>query len=83
MREARAHLELKGQLTGELNREAAQAIPQHTLIIVPARVPAGAPANLHATLPPIPEALRLEPGMHVIDVEAEDLEAGQSGERPG
>ncbi|HZY72407.1 MAG TPA: hypothetical protein VFE22_04800 [Edaphobacter sp.] len=40
MREARAHLELQGELTGELN--GTDATDRQVIIVVPAMVPAGA-----------------------------------------
>jgi hypothetical protein len=50
MREARAHLELKGEITGEL--QGGQEAAHYAVIVVAAMVPPGTPADLKACLPP-------------------------------
>ncbi len=71
MREARSTLELKGQVTGELKGQG-EAI-ERAVVVIPAVVPVGSPANLQARLPPdaVQRALAgAEGGAEVIDVEA-------------
>ncbi len=73
--EARAYLELKGRLTGELNRETA-AGNQSAVIILPALVPLGSPADLKMKLPPEAEVeamireKRVSGGVRIIETKA-------------
>ena len=71
MREARAHLELQGELTGELN--GADATDRQVVIVVPAQVPIGAnvPLRMKVSEEAVHRALPERDG--TVDVQAEDL----------
>ncbi len=88
MREARAHLELQGELTGEL-KGADGAIPA-LVLVVPAQVPRGEPAvrdlkvDAESRLLPIGAPSGEPPGAsgEILDAEFESVPEGLSAPEP-